>query len=444
MHRMGERYQLAMILAIPAIIVALMILKNPFNGVFFYFIYDFLRPYDFIPALRPLRLAIVIEVLTLVSWIIYMATKKRRIIFGQFGWLYFLWLSMMALSVFSAQNNHLAYNILQGMTVTFLMFVISTNVVDTKKRLMKIIWLLILVDLYFAIYGIFNYAVLHYSPGTHYQTSGTVGSSFLGDENDFAMVINTIIPLAFFMLGFSKNRYMKIFSVGMLLIFMLAVIMSFSRGGWMGFVSIMIFCVLKSERKLASIAYMLIIGIVFVTVAPPSYYQRLQTISQTGEGSAAARIRYWKAGLRMFAAYPIFGVGPANGGIHMPEFIKGIPNPEREWGRAFHGLFPQIMAELGSAGLLLYLAMIFFIVRSLRLILRRSGNSDDDYYNRFVANSILGSLLGFFVCSIFLSTAYYPQLWTFYTLVIMLMNILYIRERNNSGAKSVELQEAVT
>jgi hypothetical protein len=102
------------------------------------------------------------------------------------------------------------------------------------------------------------------------------------------------------------------------------------------------------------------------------------------------------------------------------------------------------MAELGSAGLLMYLGMLFFIIRSLRLILRRSGNSDDDYYDKFVANSILVSLLGFFICSIFLSTAYYPQLWTLYTLVIMLMNIIYIREKDNSGKAKVRIQEAVS
>jgi len=195
---------------------------------------------------------------------------------------------------------------------------------------------------------------------------------------------------------------------------------------------------------MTSIAYAVIIGIVFLAVAPSSYYQRLQTISKTGEGSAAARIRYWKAGLRMFAAYPIFGVGPANGGIHMPEFVKGIPNPEREWGRAFHGLFPQIMAELGGAGLLMYLVMFVFIIRSLRMILRRSGNSDNDDFDRFMTNSILGSLIGFFICSIFLSTAYYPQLWTLYTLAIMLTNIIYIREKGKSGSNENIIQEAIT
>jgi len=65
--RSPEKYQMVIILLIPASVALVLILKNPYIGIYLYFLYNFLRPYDFIPALQPLKLAMVIEIVTLIS-----------------------------------------------------------------------------------------------------------------------------------------------------------------------------------------------------------------------------------------------------------------------------------------------------------------------------------------------------------------------------------------
>jgi len=39
----------------------------------------------------------------------------------------------------------------------------------------------------------------------------------------------------------------------------------------------------------------------------------------------------------------------------------------------------------------------------------------------FLANSLIGSVIAYVACAAFFSTAYYPQLWTVYTLVTILV-----------------------
>jgi hypothetical protein len=67
-----------------------------------------------------------------------------------------------------------------------------------------------------------------------------------------------------------------------------------------------------------------------------------------------------------------------------------------------------------------YFAMMILAFRHLYLIRRRSLE-ETDRMALFLSNSLLGSLVAYIGCATFLSTAYYPQLWTTYTLVMILV-----------------------
>ncbi|RME30180.1 MAG: hypothetical protein D6800_02110, partial [Candidatus Zixiibacteriota bacterium] len=65
------KLSLAMIMFFPAAIVAIVIIRYPYAGVLAYWLFDFLRPQDFIPGLGKLRLATIIAVLTLGAWLVH-------------------------------------------------------------------------------------------------------------------------------------------------------------------------------------------------------------------------------------------------------------------------------------------------------------------------------------------------------------------------------------
>jgi len=154
--------------------------------------------------------------------------------------------------------------------------------------------------------------------------------------------------------------------------------------------------------------------------APSSYWDEAETIKEIDQGTANARINYWKAGFRMFVDHPIVGVGAGNGGMHMPMYLGG-QNSGREWGRAFHGIWPQVVAELGILGSFFYFSMIVIAFRLLYRIKNRKVGEGGNKFSRYMANSIIGSLIAYFACSTFLSTAYYPHLWALYTFTVILV-----------------------
>jgi O-antigen ligase len=122
----------------------------------------------------------------------------------------------------------------------------------------------------------------------------------------------------------------------------------------------------------------------------------------------------------MFLDYPITGVGADNGSIRMPEYYIGRRDSATQWGRAFHGTLPQILAELGSLGIICYLLMVFYAIKYLNIISRRKSEDPDDKAP-VLANAIMGSIISYLATATFLSTPYYPQLWTLYTLTMILV-----------------------
>ncbi|MFZ5979892.1 MAG: O-antigen ligase family protein [Candidatus Zixiibacteriota bacterium] len=415
-----ETFQVPIIFSFPAVLVGIYILQSPFAGIYLFLLYDTLRPYDFIYALRPLRLTIVLEAITVLSWIIYLIRSKASFNWPFFNWPFTIFIALITLSVLTAENAGLAYNTFMVMIVTYVMFIAATNIVDSIARLNKLVWLFLMIHLYFALKGIYNFHFGEMLPnGQH--TSGVVGSAFLGDENDFALVINIFIPMTYFMFMTLKNRFLKIFTGGLMIIYAYAIISSFSRGGWVGLMSVVIYCILNAKKKMASLAVVAMLAVVMVVVAPSSYWNEIQTISDTSESTADARIRYWQAALAIFADHPVLGVGADNGGIYLPYYISGAVNPDREWGRAFHGTIPQVLAELGIVGTACYFMMAFIVIRKLYTLRKRKGINNVLIPRDVLANGLLGGIIAYFVTATFISTVYYPQLWSLYTLSIILI-----------------------
>ncbi|UCD63471.1 MAG: O-antigen ligase family protein [Candidatus Zixiibacteriota bacterium] len=423
--------QYLVIALVPAVAGFVLILRNPYLGVYFFFLYSVLRPYDFLPFLRPLRLTMLIEILTLVSWVVSLVVSRSRIKWSWFHTVFLAFVAVIGATVVSAVNNYYAYQITQAMAIYLLMFIIATNVVTSLERVTKIVWLLLVIHLYFAVKGILTFVTgQHYIATTGQYTSGMVGGGFIGDENDFAMAINMMIPFVFFGLFYLKGKT-RLLSGVLLLIFILAVISSFSRGGWVGLAAVLVYGILNVRRKLAVIVLTAFLAAAAALFAPSQYWSEVGTVTDTSESTANARLRYWDAGLRMFLDYPVIGVGAANGGIHMPYYVYGERNPHTQWGRAFHGVWIQVLAELGVLGMIFYLLMIAIAFRWLFRIKKGKVPDSGDATRQYLANAMIGSLIGYFACASFLSTAYYPHLWTIYILIVAF--VMCVQKKSESG-----------
>jgi O-antigen ligase len=157
-----------------------------------------------------------------------------------------------------------------------------------------------------------------------------------------------------------------------------ALILSQSRGAWLGFAaSVGVLALLRSKKILVALSLLLLLAIqtsVLDRILPAVVVERIEYTTSGArdgnkfEGSAQGRLFMYQAGIRMFVESPILGKGTGTFPYHLPYYSNyRIPtrrSPHSEWIRA--------LAENGIVGLAAF-GFIFFVAFAQGFKLLRSS-----------------------------------------------------------------------
>jgi len=373
-----------------------------FRLVMLYLLLEFGRPQDLLPALGVLRPSAVAAAL-LAATLLYSgrltSVLPRTRPFQ-------LLLVLMVLHIPIAVNNHWAFWSTFAMMQTFVVCLGILAFVNTreKQRSAALIWV-----------GI--HAILAFHANLH---SGQGVGGFLGDENDVALTLDAIVPIATFLaISRQTSTRQRLLLTAMLVFVIAAIPRTMSRGGLLGLLAVSLYCALRSPRKVLALVILVVFGMLVVVCAPDGYWKKMETILWRGEGddTGAGRLYEWKVGWKMFLANPILGVGPGNFPFRFAEYEGDMRWFDRSIaGRAAHSLYFTLLPELGILGLAIVSTMVARASRGLALVRRRDRRdaispTEPDRFFTWLSFGFEGSLLGFLVASVFVSTLYYPNLW---------------------------------
>lgn len=406
----------------------------PLFLIIFYLFLEYVRPQLVFPPLRVLHLPAITLIFILIS-ILFSGNIQLK---DKQTLMFLLLLVEMIIHGPIARNNFWAFQIFYAMAINFIAYVGIINIVNEefKYKILFKYWLIL--SMLLAIIGILN-------------RGGGVGG-FIGDENDFCMAMNMALPFGLFGVISANKKTEKIYYL-VLTCLILVSILRYSRGGFIGMVSVIIYCWIKSNAKIV-FSFIMGILIVFALIATPSsYWDRMSTITNeykqnkegTSYGTGAQRIYAWKLGWNIFLNNPVMGVGQGNYPWHVGniEEEKGIQWQTRSLsGRAAHSLYFTLLPELGLIGAILYAAIIVFVYKDIKYIKKASKNEKEtlsaDESKRFynLALMLEGSLVGFFISSIFISTLYYPNFWFLCGFIVSLKNIVYSKYGDIGVAKT--------
>ncbi|HLL74051.1 MAG TPA: O-antigen ligase family protein [Pyrinomonadaceae bacterium] len=308
------------------------------------------------------------------------------------------------LSMPLAGNRADAWNEFNGtFSKALLMFVVTVNVVRTERRL---VWMLLLAVAVSCMLG-WN-AVADYRSGrllvAGSRIEGAVGGMF-GNPNDMALHLVTILPVAVALCLRTRNPLAKIAYVVAAGLMLAGVVVSFSRGGFLGLVGMTAVLAWKLGRRhrLAVFAALIIGTLAFVALAPGDYGGRLSTIVNTSRdltGSASSRWELLLISLKVSAANPLFGIGMGN--FHH----VGLHN------QVSHNAYTQVSAEMGLAALAFYVLFMVAPLKSLRRVERETLESRRASRFYHLAVGLQAALVGYMICSFFASVAY--QFYVYY------------------------------
>ena len=231
--------------------------------------------------------------------------------------------------------------------------------------------------------------------GTRLEGVGAPGAT---GANQLASLMVTVIPItgAFFLAGRPWER------VAMLPIapFILnVVILCNSRGAFLALIGscfALLFFAPPLVRK--RIVKLLCLGGVaaWLLLGDPRIVERFVTTfvsMEERDSSAASRLDYWKAGLRMVADHPMGSGGSGFKRVHGPKHIKEVNDQEFN-ARAVHNGFINEACEWGLQGFLLRMT---FVGGALFLLWQtsRSPGTESDPFSRLLGPVMFAAMVGF-------------------------------------------------
>jgi O-antigen ligase len=245
-------------------------------------------------------------------------------------------------------------------------------------------------------------------------------------------------------------------AAGLLILILAAstVAASQSRGAFVGLVAIGLgMLVLQNSIPLAKrIGFIVAVSVSLLIAAPPGYWDLIRSLQDPQEdynwSAENGRKALMKRGLGYMVSYPLFGVGinnfPMAEGTISSKATNHVAGTGIRWAAA-HNTYIQIGAELGLAGMALWLTLIFRGIHGCIKLNRRLpkawARGDPEQRALYYATSALPvAIFGFAVSSFFVSFAY---LELFYVLATILTGLfIFAEEKLKEQRESMGLAPA--
>lgn len=307
---------------------------------------------------------------------------------------------------------------------TILIFLVLVNVVRSERRMKLLIYLSLAVSIYLCFHLIGDYRAGVFKIGAAETNTQRVAGAIKGlfdNSNDLALHLVTMIPLAIVLGLENKNPLRKIVFWGITLLMIAAVIITFSRGGFLGLIAMALLLVRKIGRRNKSMALAaLVLGVLFfLAVAPGAYAGRISTIFDSAAditGSSSQRTEVLKRSIWVTLRYPLFGVGLGN--FHHKS--------AQELGT--HNAYTQVSSEMGIAAMVFYIIFLVHPLRKLRMIEREMFERNENSRFYYLSIGLQASLVGYMVASFFAAVAYQWYIYYLVAYAIALRRIYYLQE----------------
>jgi O-antigen ligase len=367
-----------------------------------------LAPQSMIPALKIIRIALVTAGFAIVIHVCD-ATVHRRPLIAATPELV-LAIALLAWSIFTIPfsmwpGGSIAVISDQYVKAVVFFWMIGA-MVTTHDRLRTLAWALALCSIPLSLM-----AVHHYMDGDFLRTGvanvkrieGYTGLS--GNPNDLALTLNLLIPLGGALLLTSKTGLGKFVAAMVLLFGVPAVILTFSRAGFitLGAVLLLSLLFLAKRRAPVTAGAILIVAIAAVPFLPDGYMERLQTITNFDAdttGSAQGRWKDFQVAATVVGQNPVLGVGAGQDILALNE-VRG----QQTW-RSVHNAYLEYAVDLGLPGITMFLLLLGCTFNTVRKVKRDAGREPALRDVTIFASGVQIALVAFAIAAMFHPIAY--------------------------------------
>lgn len=243
--------------------------------------------------------------------------------------------------------------------------------------------------------------------GLYYYLYGNAQLATLphAQQNDYAFILATSLPFMVFLLG--RTRLLRPFLLGAIGLVSAAILLSLSRGAFLGLAAGFLVFVLTDRRRVQvtlTAGAVAAVGVLLVIQSNPQRFHEALALKQNvAQENVSTRFGAWSAAARLASEHPLLGVGPGNFQFHYNQ-LTGQPLGTFTLTVAHNALL-DIAAELGLVAmclLALYLVLAFT---------RLTGTIRRGYGDPGFVRALRISLTIAIVSAMFLSEQYFLPFW---------------------------------
>jgi probable O-glycosylation ligase (exosortase A-associated) len=239
-----------------------------------------------------------------------------------------------------------------------------------------------------------------------------------GDNNQFALVLLLIVPLAYYLYRYSLRRWVALGFLGVAILTCLAIVATHSRGALIGMFVMGGLFVLLDRHKVRGALLLVAVAILVSSLAPAEWFERMDSINQAAEdASFLGRVASWKVSSAIALAHPVFGGGFravqsdevwarfANA-PSLLDFVD-LPGGGHHLGVAAHSIWFEVMGDMGLMGLTIFVMLLLTGLLNWRWLRRVAAGHRELVWVTDLANMLMVALVVYMVSGSLLSAAYF-------------------------------------
>ena len=220
----------------------------------------------------------------------------------------YLWFCLTTLNVYMSPTfaHHWDDTLQQFEFVSkiLLMVLVSTMLITDARRLR--LWYLVTAGSF--VFFALKSTIIGALTGGQLRVYGPP-KTMLADNNDFGLAMNMALPMFLCLARTEESVALRWIFRASVLMGIVAVVLTFSRGAMLGLMFLLLVWALKSRHKvLGAVVLVFVVAVVFIA-APASWTERMKTIRTAPQTdlSAQSRIRSWTFAYDLARDHPVFG-----------------------------------------------------------------------------------------------------------------------------------------
>jgi probable O-glycosylation ligase (exosortase A-associated) len=336
---------------------------------------------------------------------------------------------LTSLTTFFALEHQIAFELWNTHIKTFALALVVMVMVNSRLRVQAFIWVAAISIGYYAVKG-----------ALFVLLTGSVGSrvfgpenSMIADNNNLGLAMVMTLPIINYLRISSANRYIQLGCWLAIAMTIIAIVGTYSRGGFVGLVVVGFAFFLLSKHKVVSLIVAAVVGATIFVTAPQDWKDRMFGISNyEQDASAQGRIEAWQTAWNLAADRPLVGGGFA--AIEQKSVSSKYRPGSQAVARAPHSVYFQVLGDHGFLGLILYLTIALVATANLFRIQALTRGHEELEWANVLSRMLLISYAGFLMAGSFLSMAYYDVFLCLLALSVSLREI--VRRRLEEGAEA--------